>query len=129
MDEPASTPSGPIESVRRMGDSALSIGRARLELASLELREEELRVLDLFLRMAAVMVFGILTLVSATAMVVLLFWGRSPLLTLGMLTTLYALATVAAAWGLKKRTESNPPPFANTVSEFKKDFECLQKEP
>lgn len=129
MDEPASRPSGAFESIRRISDSTLAILRTRLELASLELREEKLRALDLFFRAAAVVVFGILTLVSATATLVLIFWDRSPLLTLGLLTTLYALGTAALAWGLKKRIDLNPQPFANTVAEFKKDCECLQKEP
>jgi uncharacterized membrane protein YqjE len=129
MEESASPPPGRLESIRRIGDSALAILWARLELVSLELREEKLRALDLLLRAAAAAVFGLLTMISATALVVLLFWSRSPVLTLALLTALYALATVAIGWSLKKRLESSPSPFANTVAEFKKDCECWPKKP
>jgi len=129
MDESATPPPGRLESMRRIGDSALAILRTRLELVSLEIREEKLRALDLLLRAAAATIFGVLTMVSATALVVLVFWNRSPVLTLGLLTAVYALATVAAGWSLKRRVESSPSPFADTVAEFKKDCECWPKKP
>ncbi|MBI3880314.1 MAG: phage holin family protein [Verrucomicrobia bacterium] len=127
MDENESSSGGLFGSVRRLGDAALGMIHRRLELASIELHEEKHRLLDLLLRAAALVVLGILTLVTATALVVVIFWDRSPVATLAIITGLYALATLAVALGIRDKLKHSPPPFAESIDELKKDREWLRE--
>lgn len=126
MDEYEAKSSGMFESLRRLGDSVLSLVNSRLELASVELQEEKYRLIDLLVRAAALVVLGILTLVSATALVVVIFWERSPVAALAIVTGLYALAALMVALGIRGRLKNTPPPLADTIAELKKDREWLR---
>ena len=126
MDENESKSAGLFDSLRRLGDSVLALAHRRLELASLELQEEKYRLIDLMLRAALLVVLGILTLVSATALVVVIFWERSPVAALAIITVLYALATLMVARSLRATIITSPPPLSDTIAELKKDRECLR---
>ena len=125
MDENDSKPAGLFDSLRRLGDSILALTHRRLELAALELQEEKYRLIDLLLRAAALVVLGILTLVSATALVVVTFWERSPVVTLAIVTGLYALGALMVALGIRAKLKASPPPLSDTIAELKKDREWL----
>ena len=127
MDESESKSSGLFDSLRRLGDSVLSLAHRRLELASLELQEEKYRLIDLLLRTALLVVLGILTLVSATALVVVIFWEPSPVAALVIITGLYAVATLMVALGLRAKFKTGAPPLSGTIAELKKDREWLRK--
>jgi uncharacterized membrane protein YqjE len=126
MDENESRSAGMFDSLRRVGDSVLSLAHRRLELASIELQEEKYRFIDLLLRTAALIVLGILTLVSATALVVVIFWERSPVATLAIVTGLYALAVLLVALSLHAKLKNSPPPLSDTIAELKKDRQWLR---
>jgi len=126
MDESESQSGGVLASVRRIFDSVLALLHSRLELAGIELEEEKLRQFGLLLRTAILVVLGMLTLMTATATVVVIFWDQSPELTLGLVTAVYAVATGAVGWGLRRRLKTDPSPFADTLAEFKKDREWLE---
>lgn len=115
-----------FDSLRRLGDAVLSLVHRRLELASLELQEEKYRAIDLLLRAAALVVLGILTLVSVTALVVVLFWESSPVAALAIVTGLYALATLMVALGLRAKLKNSLPPLSDTIAELKKDRAWLR---
>lgn len=125
MDDSEPTTGGPLHSARQIIDSVLGIFQARLELASVELEQEKLRLLELLLRTAVLVVLGILTLVTATATIVVLFWETSPVGVLCVVTAIYAAASLGAALGLRRQLKQAPPPFAETLAEFKRDRECL----
>ena len=127
MDDPGARPGGLLGSIRRMGDGALALLGTRLELATLEFQEERIRLVDLLLRVAAIIVLGTLALVALTAFIVVALWDKAPLLTLAIVTAVYAAAAFAVAMGLKNHLQSAPPPFADTLAEFKKDTECLRE--
>ena len=126
MDPSESRPGGLFASVRRLGDSVLSLLHVRLELVAVELQEEKLRLFDLLLRVAAFVVLGVMALLSATAFIVVVFWRFSPVLTLGAITALYLIAALAIWSDLKKRISAAPLPFTDTLAELKKDAECFQ---
>jgi uncharacterized membrane protein YqjE len=126
MDDPEARPGGLLGSFRRIGDSVLGLLHSRLELAALEVQEEKIRLLDLLLRVAAVVVLGIMALVAATALVAVLFWDRSPVAVLVIITVVYAGATLSFWLDLKKRLKNDRPPFADSVAEFEKDLQYLR---
>jgi len=113
-------------SLRRLGDSLLGLLHARLELATVELQEEKLRLVELLLRVAAVAVLALLALMTGTALLVVLFWERHPVLALAAITAVYGTAALFLWFGVKRRLDAAPPPFSETLAEFKKDADCLR---
>jgi len=120
-------PGGWLESLRRMGDSFLALTRNRLELFTVELQEEKLRLLNLliWITLAAALGFaGVFILVIALA-----FWLWAVAGYLGLIAL--ALAALAAAvgivFGIRNKLQTSPAPFAQTVAEFRKDGGCLRK--
>jgi uncharacterized membrane protein YqjE len=129
MDDPEPKSGGLFASVCRIGDSVLALLGVRLELAALELQEEKVRLLDLLLRLAVCIVLGTLVLLSATALVVVIFvrvFHYSPVITLAVITAVYGLAALALWWDLQRRVNTAPPPFADTLAELKKDSELFR---
>jgi uncharacterized membrane protein YqjE len=125
MDQP--TDGGVFASLRRMLDSALALVQNRLQVLTVELQEEKVRLFDLLLRVAAVVVLGFMTLIGATALVVVWLWDTSPVVVLAIVTVLYGSTAAGIGYGLRQRLQRGPPPFAGTLAEFKKDREWLDK--
>jgi uncharacterized membrane protein YqjE len=127
MDQPTETEGGLFASLRRMLDAALALVQNRFEVFTVELQEEKIRLVDLLLRAVVVVVLAFMTLIAATALVVVWFWDSSPVAALAIVTLLYGLTAAGVGYSLKQRLQKGPPPFAGTLAEFKKDRECLGK--
>jgi uncharacterized membrane protein YqjE len=127
MDPTSESPGGLLASGRRLLRTALALVENRFQLFTVELQEEKIRLIDVLLRVAAVLVLGFMTLISATALVVVLFWETAPVTVLVVVTLAYAAAAVGIGLSIKSRLRREPLPFAGTLAEFKKDRECLGK--
>jgi uncharacterized membrane protein YqjE len=125
MDQPSEKEGGLFASLRRLLDSALALVQNRFEVFTVELQEEKIRLFDLLLRAAVVVVLGFMTLIAATALVVVWLWDTSPVTVLAIVTLLYGLTAAGVGYSLKQRLQRGPTPFAGTLAEFKKDRECL----
>ena len=68
----------------------MTIGENRLVLLTVEVQEERERLLHAILLALGVATFGLLTGMTVTALIVVLFWASSPVLALLTLTALYA---------------------------------------
>jgi uncharacterized membrane protein YqjE len=121
---------GLFASVRRLADSTTKMVQHRLELLSLELQEQKVRLVDVLFRLAMMIVLGILALVTATATVVLLllhWFNWPPHLTLLGLTLLYGALAVTLGLGIRRQLREEPRPFHDSIEQFKKDREWLDK--
>jgi len=127
MDQPPENEGGLFASLRRMLDSLLAIVQNRFQLFTVELQEEKIRVFDLLLRAIAVVVLGFMTLIAATALVVVWLWDTSPVAVLAIVTLIYGLTAAGIGYSIRQRLKNGPLPFAGTLAEFKKDRECLHK--
>ena len=127
MDQPTEKEGGLFASLRRLLDSALALVQNRFEVFTVELQEEKIRLVDLLLRAVVVVVLGFMTLIAATALVVVWLWDSSPVAVLAIVTLLYGLTAAGMGFSLKQRMQRGPSPFAGTLAEFKKDRECLGK--
>jgi uncharacterized membrane protein YqjE len=114
-------------SLRRLLDSVVVLVQNRLQLLGVELQEEKIRFFGLLLSAAAVVVFGFMALIAATALVVVALWETSPVAVLAIVTLVYGGTAAGIGYNLKQRLQRGPPPFAGTLAEFKKDRECLGK--
>ncbi len=108
-----------------LGDAALGLLRARLDLASLELAQER----ETLLRRVAWLVAGVLllvfTLLGLGAVCMVLLWDSHRVLGVAAPTLLYGLG----GWLLLRRAQalgrSAELPFAATLAEFDKDRALL----
>jgi len=104
----------------------LTIGENRLELLTVEVQEERVRLLHAILLALGVAAFGLLAGVVLTGAVVVLFWNYSPIAVLLALTGLYGSAAVVLyrRLTLLLRDWKNLPA---TLDQLRKDCACLEK--
>lgn len=104
----------------------LAIGENRLELLTVEVQEERVRLLHAFLLALAVAAFGMLAGVTLTAAIVLLLWAYSPVAGLLVLTVLYSAAAVAIYRRLA-RLLHDWQTLSASLDQLRKDRACLEK--
>lgn len=118
---------GWLESLRRIGESSLALVRGRVELFAVEWQEEKLRLINLLFWFGLAVTIGAAGLLIAMAALALWLWemfGYAGLIGLA----LAALATAAGiAWSIRNRILSGQQPFTQTVAEFRKDGECVER--
>ena len=117
---------GWLESLRRIGGSVSALLRSRFELFTVEWQEEKLRLLTLFIWL------GLAAAIGATgifiALMAMAFW----LWTVAGYAGVIGLAACALAaagrilWSIRKKIQTSPAPFDQTVAEFRKDGVCLR---
>ncbi len=114
------------ETSKRVAQRLLVICENRFHLLMVEVQEERERVLRTLLLAIGAMILGVLAMFTLTAIIVLVFWNRSPLLVLGILTVVYAGASAFLCVRLV-RLQRDWQLLAGTLEQLKKDRECLAK--
>jgi uncharacterized membrane protein YqjE len=120
-----SPPAGILESLRRLGRSGLAVLENRIELFSVELEEQKVRVVRVLVLAGAAIFLGNTALLAVSAAIVLMAGEAARLPVLIGLSVLYFLAALGAFLALRKELRSAPPPFRDTVAEIKKDVDWL----
>ena len=118
---------GIIESVKRLGETALALLQNRLQLFSVELQEEKYRAIQAVLWLSAGVAFVFLGLaigVATVAILVLQQWGLPGLAGLTLLLLAVGAGVIAVMWS---RLKSGGLPFSGTLQELKKDSEWLRR--
>jgi uncharacterized membrane protein YqjE len=106
--------------------SLLTIGENRLELLAVEVQEGRERLLHAVILALGVAAFGLLTGMTLTAAIVVLFWAWSHVAVLLILTGLYGAAGAYAWWRLNGLLESWQT-LPDSIEQLRKDGECLKK--
>ncbi len=104
----------------------LTIGENRLELLTVEVQEERERLLQSILLALGVAAFGLLTGITATALIVVWCWACSPVLALLALTALYGATGLYLYRQLTARLR-DAQMLAATLEQLRKDRACLEK--
>lgn len=120
---------GWLDPVRRMGDSILALIQNRFEMAGVELQEEKLRALTLFVWLAFAVALGTAGILLALGTVALLLWNVAGYAGLAGLALVALLAAAAVLHAIRRAIHTGPMPFAGTVAEFKKDRDLLGPRP
>ena len=115
---------GIFGSVRRVIDTTLAILQNRLELIAVELGEEKSRAISVLVWGALLIFFAFMTVIALTATIVFLLWEHA-LYALAGFTALYLIGAIASMLIVKGKIK-NPPPFAETIAQLKKDREWLK---
>lgn len=130
MAAPTASPAPPgfVASLRALGDSLLAGAQERLKLLGVELHEEKLRLVQIFIWISAAVFTGLMTITFASLTLVYLFWSSARLAVLAGLTVFYASALVAIILAFRRYLARQPNPFAATLHEISEDRACIRKE-
>jgi uncharacterized membrane protein YqjE len=128
MDTHAPGPSGLLGSLRGFADGLLGSVHDRVELLSIELHEEKLRLVQTFIWISAIVVTGILAIIFASLALVFWFWDTARLTVISGLAVVYAAALVAVVVSFRRYLARQPRPFAGTLSELQQDRTCIRTE-
>jgi uncharacterized membrane protein YqjE len=111
---------------KRVVGRLVTIAENRLELLMVEVQEERERLLRVILLALGAAVFGLLAGVALTVAVAIIFWERSPITALLVLTVCYGIFGVwlyVSFTRLQKDWQTLP----NTIEQLRKDRECLER--
>lgn len=111
---------------KRLLARVMTIVGNRLELLTIELQEERLRMVRSFLLALGAAVFCFLAGVALSVAVVVFFWERSPVLAVAALAALYA---AGAAWCYSgfARLQRDARTLPDTIEQLRKDCQCLEQ--
>lgn len=117
---------GVLASAREVLAVLLEIGHTRWQLASTELEQERLHLVQLLLwATSALFLLGV-GLVLASLWLVLLFWDGPRLLVLGLLAAAFLLAAVGALIVWQRQSRAKPALLAGTLAELRRDSQALR---
>ena len=111
---------------RRVLNRLVTIFQNRVELLMVEVQEERETIVRVVLLALGAAVFGLLAGVALTVMVVLVFWDKSPILALLVLTMIYAGCGVGLYIALA-RLQRDWQTLPGTIEQLQKDCECLEQ--
>ena len=121
----APRPPGLLDSLARLGRTALALARTRLEILGTEIEEERIRVTQLALLIAGVVFCLQVALVLLVVLVVVLLWDSHRVLTLSVLGGFFVLAALVGGLWLRYLVLGRPKIFASTIAELRKDQDRL----
>lgn len=119
---------GLFQSLRDRAAAAVGLARTRLELLSVELQEEKLRLLRVAILTGAAAFFLALGVLVATLFVILLFWDTNRLLAAGLIAALYLLIGVGLAFAARNAVQEKTTLFESSMAELEKDRDQLTRQ-
>ncbi len=128
MDPRPPSSTGLIGSLREFVDGIIGSVHDRLDLLAVELHEEKYRLIQIFIWISAIVFLAMLTMVFVSLVLVVVFWETARVAVVCSLAAVYLAALAAAVIGFRNYLKHQPKPFAATLSELKKDRECIQPE-
>jgi uncharacterized membrane protein YqjE len=121
--------SGLMTSLRRLVGTLVGIVQTRIELISVEIEDQVLRMWHLILLAGAILLFSGLALIFFSAWIVVLFWENHPAAALGVVTAVY-LAAALLTWQIfRARRRARPRLFQASLAELARDREHLAPPP
>jgi len=123
--EPEDSP-GFLGSLRFLGDNLLASVQDRISLASIELQQEKLRLIQVAFWISAILISGAMALTFASLALVYLFWESARLAVLGCLALLYAGVLASLILAFRRYLGRQPKLLAATVQELAEDRECIR---
>ena len=118
-------PRGILGSLRDLGRSAVAVLQNRVELLSVELEEQKLRLTRVLILAGAAIFLGNTAIMAVSVTIVMLVGEHARLPVLIGLSVIYVAAAVWAFLALRKELRSSPPPFQDSINQLKKDTDWL----
>jgi uncharacterized membrane protein YqjE len=115
-------------SLRRIGNSLLSLLQNRIDLFALELQEEKQWLVATILWAGAAMFFCGLAIIFVGFTIVWLVPDTARPWVLAGLSTLFVILAATGVTGLRRLLREKPSAFSESVSELKKDIEWIRSQ-
>jgi uncharacterized membrane protein YqjE len=116
---------GLLGSVRTLATTLVTALQTRIELLATEFEEERILLTRLWLLATVALFLFVLSVLTATLFIVVLFWDTHRLGAIGVLFLLFLLGGCAVAWYARKQARARPRLFSATLRELAKDREHL----
>jgi uncharacterized membrane protein YqjE len=114
-----------VGTLKRLGETALSTLHNRLELLTLELKEEKYWLVRTLLFASFALVFGLLSIVAILVTVAVLTPAGARPWVMGGICVVCLGGTFLCIMLLEKKLKREPP-LKDTLAEIKRDIECLK---
>lgn len=112
--------------LRRALSTALALALNRLNLASLELETQKIRLLELLVQLAVTLAFGCVAMLLGTLTLAIYVWEIARYGGLLLMFGIFLLAAAFLLWRLRNSLRKEPRFLEKTLSELEKDHACLQ---
>lgn len=112
--------------LRQLLAAALDIGRVRLQLASNELEEARLRLVELFVYSLLASLFFVLGLVLAAILIAVVFWDSHRELALLIESLVFLAAALGLGLRARHRASATPVILETTLNELRRDVAALR---
>lgn len=116
---------GIFASLRRLCDSGLALLQNRVELFSVELEEQKIRLVRLLVLVAAAVFLANTAVLVLTATIIMVVGDKARVPVMIGLSLIYLGGATAVVFALRKELRESPPPFDGTIAELKKDRSWL----
>ncbi len=126
MPTDAKARTGFLDSLRALGDGMLGMLADRIGLISLELREEKLRLIQIFLWISGIVFSAVMAVSFASLMLVYCFWESARMEVLGGLALLYAGSCALISLAFRRYLARQPALFEATLEELNEDRACIR---
>jgi uncharacterized membrane protein YqjE len=128
VDEPVKPPPRNLRAaLSRIAAHAMALMQTRIALAGVELAEERDRAKTMLTLAIVGAVFGAFALMTATLLIVAVFWDTYRLGSIIAIAIVYAAIAAGALWRAAMIRRRAPAPFAATLAELKKDGEQIKR--
>lgn len=118
--------SGILGSLRDLADGLMESLHDRLELLAVELKEEKVRLIQIFIWISAVMILALLAVIFTSLAVVVVWWETARVAVVFSLAGFYILAFVGVVMAFRRYLNVQPKPFATTLAELRDDHACIR---
>ncbi len=123
---PSSGPTGFVRALRTLGDGLIATIEKRFELLSLEVQEEKLRLIQIFIWISATVFTGMMALTFASLAFVYCFPESRRLFALTGLAVVYSAALLALILAFRRHLARQPRPFAASLQALREDRACIR---
>jgi uncharacterized membrane protein YqjE len=128
MEEREPSPPGFLDSLRGLGANLLGTAHDRIQLFTIELHEEKVRLLQLLIWIGAIGFSAVMAMTFLTVTVVYLFWETARLPVLIGFAVFYGATFTGIAFAFRRYLKRQPLPFDATLQELREDRECMRNE-
>jgi len=118
--------SGILGSLRNLADGLMGSLHDRLELLAIELKEEKVRLIQIFIWISAVMILALLAVIFTSLAVVVVWWETARVTVVFSLAGFYIVAFLGVVMAFRRYLNAQPKPFATTLGELQEDHVCIR---
>ncbi len=114
------------ESLTRLMTSLAAMLHGRMELATIEIEEESLRLYSTLMLSLLALFCGTFALALMVVLCIVLFWEQHRIAVLLGFTVLFALACLFLVRLIRQQYRNKPPLLSSTLGEIRKDIDALK---